>query len=486
MVRCQVKLGWIRRAAELIERILIGPIIRITPDEIHIDDVGFLDTVFAPSKFFRDKYDYQLRSLRVQGGVGATKSHELHKKRRDALSPFFSKRNVLFLEPLILEKVEQLRRLIAKHAADKTIVNLSDVFFAFCNEYGSGMISKTLLMNLHSVVTNFLFAHHIDNLADEANAGALRNNSVNLLRGVHMNKHFPWIPSLFESLPSSVSKGMMPPGLVDLRALFDRVRAELLTIMENKKSGVSREASRGPTGKESVYDSVLDNPDLPPEEKSLSRLEQEGALLVLAGTESPSKSLGIIFYHLIDNPSMLKTLRTELMAVSTPTSWTQLEQLPYLSAIIEEGNRLSFGVTARTARIAYEALLYTPSSYAASPKKGQSYAIPPGTPISMTTWNLHTSESVFPDPLVFNPDRWLGDAGRERRKFHMAFGKGGRKCLGIELARAELFLVTATLVRSFDMTLWETEREDVAFLHDYQTATPKLGSKGVRVLTAMH
>jgi cytochrome P450 len=96
--------------------------------------------------------------------------------------------------------------------------------------------------------------------------------------------------------------------------------------------------------------------------------------------------------------------------------------------------------------------------------------------------SAHTAESVFPDPFTFDPERWLGDEGRERRKFQMAFGKGGRKCMGIELARAELYLVTAALVKSFDMTLWQTDESDVAFEHDYQVAMPKLDSKGVRVM----
>jgi cytochrome P450 len=264
---------------------------------------------------------------------------------------------------------------------------------------------------------------------------------------------------------------------------MQRVRAELVSIMNAKSSGTASGKPLGPTGKESVYDSVLDSPVLPPPEKSLLRLEQEGALLVLAGTESPAQSLKVIFYHLLANPSILSKLRTELSTVPISASWTQLEKLPYLSAVIEESNRLSFGVTARTARIAHEQLTYTPSSYVSSPfSTGKSYIIPPGTPISITTLGSHTSESVFPDPFTFDPDRWLGDAGRERRKFQMAFGKGGRKCLGIELARAELNLVTAALVKAFDMELWQTDESDVAFMHDYQVAMPKLDSKGVRVM----
>jgi hypothetical protein len=82
----------------------------------------------------RDKYGYQLRSLRVPGGVGTTADYSLHKIRREALTPFFSKRNILHLERVIIEKVEQLQQLITTHAANKTPVNLSDAFFAFSNE----------------------------------------------------------------------------------------------------------------------------------------------------------------------------------------------------------------------------------------------------------------------------------------------------------------------------------------------------------------
>jgi cytochrome P450 len=256
--------------------------------------------------------------------------------------------------------------------------------------------------------------------------------------------------------------------------------------MKAKASGIPTEKTLCPTGKESVYSSVLDSTVLPPEEKSLLRLEQEGALLVLAGTESPAKSLFTIFYHILANRSILYKLRTELGTVSAPTSWTKLEQMPYLSAVIEEGNRLAFGVTARTARIAHEPLNYTPSPYVTTPSKfKKSYIIPAGTPVSITTLSAHTAESIFPDPFKFDPDRWLGEAGRERRKFQMAFNKGSRKCLGIELARAELYMVTAALIKSFDMTLWETDESDVTFVHDYQVAFPKLDSKGVRIVASI-
>lgn len=163
-------------------------------------------------------------------------------------------------------------------------------------------------------------------------------------------------------------------------------------------------------------------------------------------------------------------LRAELQNVPTNASLTELEQLPYLSACIAEGNRLSFGVTARVCRIAPdEALQY------------KNYTIPPGTPVSMTSLCAHTDERIFPDAWTFKPDRWLGQEGLARRKYQMAFNKGGRNCIGINLAHAELFLIIAAVAR-YDIELFETDVSDVEFKHDYQVAYPKLDSKGVRVV----
>jgi hypothetical protein len=203
-----------------------GPIVRITPDELHISDPGFLDTIYASTSSRRHKYSYQLSTLRVPGSGGGTPHHDVHKKRRDSLSPFFSKRNVMALEPVITEKVEQLCQVISDHAERRTVLNLSDVFFGFSNEY----VPRFFLISLsyehvkltrNSVVTNFLFAHKVNILGNEKAAATLRTNSYDLLQGIHVNKHFPWIPDFLESLPFAISKPIMPPGLIDMFALFE-------------------------------------------------------------------------------------------------------------------------------------------------------------------------------------------------------------------------------------------------------------------------
>jgi hypothetical protein len=111
--------------------------------------------------------------------------------------------------------------LIAKRAAENAPINLSDTFYAFSNEYEFDTCRSSIMLIDVSVVTNFLFAHQTNILANEAEAARLRGNTAELLKGIHVNKHFPWLPDLLEALPLSISKSMMPPGLIDLLALFD-------------------------------------------------------------------------------------------------------------------------------------------------------------------------------------------------------------------------------------------------------------------------
>ena len=243
--------------------------------------------------------------------------------------------------------------------------------------------------------------------------------------------------------------------------------------------GTKGKAETGASSR-SIFSSLLNSPDLPDSEKAPIRLRNEGALTVLAGADSPAKTLTIIHYYLVANPTILSKLRDELETLPATALWSQLERLPYFSAVIEEGNRLSWGVTARTARIAHEPIVYTPSSYTLTGTSRKSYTIPPGTPYSTTTLCVHTDPTVFPDPYTFNPDRFLGEEGQERRKFNMAFNKGGRKCIGIELAHAELYLALAAVLRRFDMSIYETDERDVAFVHDYQVSFAEVGRGKVK------
>src|SRR5438552_1595965 len=101
------------------------------------------------------------------------------------------------------------------------------------------------------------------------------------------------------------------------------------------------------------------NGDLSPEEKTLPRLVDEGQTIVGAGTITTAHFLKMTSFHLLANPPILQTLKAELAtAMPDPTTippLSQLEQLPYLSAIVLEGFRMSYGVSSRLQRVSPDA-----------------------------------------------------------------------------------------------------------------------------------
>lgn len=100
---------------------------------------------------------------------------------------------------------------------------------------------------------------------------------------------------------------------------------------------------------------------------------------------------------------------------------------------------------------------------------------------------MHLNEEVFPDSYSYKPERWLcnpkgPDGVKQLSRYMVAFGRGARMCLGMQMAYCELYLMLATMLRRLKFELFETDRSDVDFYVDWLTPHAKLDSQGVRVL----
>ena len=111
--------------------------------------------------------------------------------------------------------------------------------------------------------------------------------------------------------------------------------------------------SKGVNSQKTVFDEILDS-KLPPYEKRPGRLQEEAQNISIAGTETTSWTLSVLFFYLLTTPHVLTKLREELMTnfpeKSTMPSLTEVEQLPYLSAVISEGLRVGMGTSNRQTR----------------------------------------------------------------------------------------------------------------------------------------
>jgi cytochrome P450 len=82
-------------------------------------------------------------------------------------------------------------------------------------------------------------------------------------------------------------------------------------------------------------------------------------------------------------------------------------------------------------------------------------AIPRGTLVVIAPYVLHRHRTLWPDPDVFDPARFLDANHRSRidRFSYLPFGAGPRTCVGSTFALQEATLVLATIVKSFAMRL---------------------------------
>jgi cytochrome P450 len=230
------------------------------------------------------------------------------------------------------------------------------------------------------------------------------------------------------------------------------------------------------------------NSELPPEEKSTARLCDDGQVIVVAGTLTTAWALSVATFYLLSQPDTLRRLkdelRTEIPQISQRVPLSVLEQLPYLTACIQESLRLSYGVSCRLQRICPdEVLIFNDGKV--------DWPIPPGTPVSMTSLLIHHDLKIFPDSHSFMPERWLENPYLD--KYLVSFSKGSRQCVGINLAYAELYLTLAHIFRRYGskdvhgkddlgyLELFETTSRDIEIVADLFVPRPASDSEGIRI-----
>ena len=160
-----------------------------------------------------------------------------------------------------------------------------------------------------------------------------------------------------------------------------------------------------------------------------------------AGHETSGITLTYALYRLSQNPSLQRSLRTELLTLSPPIIYAppssdaepelpsprQIDALPLLHAILQETLRLHAAIPGPQPRETPQA----PTSLAGSPP------LPGGVRVSAQAYSLHRNPEVFPEPEVWRPKRWMEGTNEQRTemgRWFWAFGSGGRMCVGRHFA----------------------------------------------------
>lgn len=165
---------------------IYGPVVRIGPNEVHVNDPDFYDTLYAGPTRRRHKDPWFLSSI-APGMSFAASNYDHHRARRSGLSPSFSKTAVRGWEPVIHDNI----RLLCEH---------------FRQAQGTGQ-----LLELHTCFVNFavdtvsqyVFGKDFGfNTLKEPFLGDKWKKGVNgIFELLLLVRHFPWMYFLSRILP---------------------------------------------------------------------------------------------------------------------------------------------------------------------------------------------------------------------------------------------------------------------------------------------
>ncbi|KAK2798823.1 hypothetical protein FQN50_008684 [Emmonsiellopsis sp. PD_5] len=300
-----------------------GPIIRISPYELHIDDPEYYHVLYSYSPA-RDKYYYYLKPFDFPLSAFGTESHRAHRFRRRALNPFFFRQRVAQHERLVQTLVQKFCKRIDEFDAAGKIVPISLGYVCLITDLITSYVLDT---NYQYLDTPDWFPHWRRALGSASEM-------------VMISRQVTWVLSLLKCVPQSWTAGL-DPGLAlffRLAGQFHQKVNEIWSERNLPRRGGNMKPSRGYTLVDQVMDSIL-----APGEKTPDRLIAEIRSTISAGIETTSNALTVTTYHMLENPTRLQRCREELLALEPDPrvefKACDLEKLPYLTSVVLEGLR---------------------------------------------------------------------------------------------------------------------------------------------------
>ncbi|RPK33305.1 cytochrome P450 [Streptomyces sp. ADI93-02] len=171
----------------------------------------------------------------------------------------------------------------------------------------------------------------------------------------------------------------------------------------------------------------------------MSDLEARDELLtfLVAGIETTSTTLSWALHVLARNQDMADRMSEEARTAD-PADITPAA-LPYTSRFIQEVLRM------------HQPLWFMGRRALEEVRLGQ-YELPRGAEVVYSAATLHRDPVYFPEPMRFDPDRWLRQPEKSLpRSTYIPFGSGSRKCIGDGFAWAELLAALSAITKKWHL-----------------------------------
>lgn len=222
-------------------------------------------------------------------------------------------------------------------------------------------------------------------------------------------------------------------GLPDMFGWWTKRRARALAAdIRGRVAGLMDRV--GPDGGTPLLRALRASPALTGE-----HLLDEVVMFLLAGAEGAAITLTWTTMLAALHPASADRMAAELP--TAPPAFADLNGFAFTRAVVQESMRL-YPPVAVFAR------------QATQPDRIRRWDIRRDDIVLAVPWLLHRHERLWEAPNAFRPERFLGDAARQRPRFaYLPFGIGPRICAGAAFGMAEVMVFAAILFRRFRFSL---------------------------------
>jgi cyclooctat-9-en-7-ol 5-monooxygenase len=225
-------------------------------------------------------------------------------------------------------------------------------------------------------------------------------------------------------VPVSTLERLPTPGNRRVRAANTVLRETIADIIADHRAD--------PDAYNDLVSLLLTAPDAAGGHLSDEEIMAEVTALLAAGSETTAVTLAWLFYEIARDPEVERRLHEEVDTVLAGERLTagHIPELAYTRRLVDESLRLhnpAWIVTRRTV----------------SPVRLGKFDLSEGTDVMWSPYAMHRDPALYPDPLRFDPDRWLPERPQPPRGAYLPFGVGKRMCIGDQFALMEGVVITA-------------------------------------------
>ncbi|KAF1962028.1 cytochrome P450 4A10 [Byssothecium circinans] len=375
-----------------------GPLVRVSPNEVDISDADAIQPIYISKGGFPKAACYGNFDIDGHQTIFSTTENEHRAPRAKAVVPLFSTKSIR----------ENLSKIYA--CVDRFVERLSEE-----KVMGRPVNVLNLTRSLAvDVVSTHLFQENYNGTSEK---GQTLSASAFVDAFVAVGRFFYLPNAVFLWVEWAATKWMGDEKTNESMDIIDKFVANLVEKTTRESTTFpGRMLAAGLSG---------------------SEVRAQCKDLLFAGTDSTGMNLATIFRNLALHPEKYHKLRSEITSDNAlgPNA-LDAQALPYLSAVVKEGLRISMANPTRLPHIVPAGGWTFKSTY-----------FPRNTIVGCSAFELHMNPSIFPNPRSFSPERWL-DASEEMNKYWFAFGAGSRACIARNLATVELLCATERVVAS--------------------------------------